>query len=93
MQLRTLDIYGKSVQPEQRLWQAVLWQLIEDKFNEAKLLISQNKDVNKSLTSTFGIICNFAGYSPEYMNRKIMKALDKMQNIKNLKKKGIIWNV
>jgi hypothetical protein len=91
-QIETLDLYGRNVPPEQRLWQAVLWQLLEDKINQNKFLISCNKEIDTSLTSTFAMICSFAGYDPTHMKKKLLKKIDEMDSVRKLKKKGIIWN-
>jgi hypothetical protein len=91
--LKTIDIYGRNELPETRLWKAVLGQLVFDAFTptknkKAKLdqRLAQNYCENPPWN--FGIICQLAGYDPEYIAYKLRKKV----KLEKLKEKGIVWN-
>ena len=85
---------NKSDIPEQRLWKAVLAQMLYDALSDF-----QNKVISKNekeaaerwltyKTKDFIDVCNNAGFDPNYIYDKVNKLL----NLKKLKRLGIVWN-
>jgi len=80
--------------PEQKLWKAVLCQMLYDALSnfENKAMSFHEKEaaenwfLNKS--KDFFDVCNYAGFDPMYIHEKVKKLL----NLKKLKKLGIVWN-
>jgi hypothetical protein len=89
-----VQIESSDLIPEQKLWKAVLCQMLYDalsdfenkamSFHEKKL--AENWFLNKS--KDFFDVCNNAGFDPMYIHEKVKKLL----NLKRLKKLGIVWN-
>ena len=80
--------------PEQRLWKAVLAQMLYDALSDF-----ENKGMNKHekeaaerwltyKTKDFVDVCTHAGFDANYIYDKVNKLL----NLKRLKRLGIIWN-
>ena len=73
----------ERVDPEQRLWRAVLGQALEDAFGpnryektqrdrrEAQVFLTDYEDVS------FVSVCENAGFNPRYIKDKIEKTIDK----------------
>ncbi len=80
--------------PEQRLWKAVLAQMLYDALSnfENKFI---NKDEKRAAefwlthkTKDFVDVCTNAGFDPDY----VLKRAKQLVNLKNLKQLGIVWN-
>jgi hypothetical protein len=87
-------IEDRQAIPEQRLWKAVLAQMLYDALSdfENKFI---NKDEKKAAefwlthkTKDFVDVCTHAGFDPDY----ILGKSKKLVNLKKLKQLGIIWN-
>ena len=71
---------------EQKLWRAVLGAAVVDAVEEAVLdcngnyklpvQTSMDREYFTNPTRSFYQVCQYAGYDPEYIQRKIRKALD-----------------
>jgi hypothetical protein len=87
-------IEDRKATPEQRLWKAVLAQMLCDALSdfENKFI---NKDEKKAAefwlthkTKNFVDVCTYAGFDADYVIGKSKKLI----NLKNLKRLGIVWN-
>ena len=87
-------VEDKQSIPEQRLWKAVLAQMLYDALSdfENKFI---NKDEKKAAefwlthkTKDFVDVCNHAGFDADY----ILNKCKKLVNLKKLKQLGVIWN-
>jgi hypothetical protein len=87
-------VENKPATPEQRLWKAVLAQMLYDALSdfENKFI---NKDEKKAAefwlthkTKNFVDVCTYAGFDADYVLSKSKKLI----NLKKLKQSGIIWN-
>ena len=80
--------------PEERLWRAVLGQVMYDLLtdNNNNYINSDDKQLAEYWVShkhkDFVDVCRNAGFDPDYIYRKIHDLL----NLKKLKKLGIVWN-
>jgi hypothetical protein len=85
---------NKDIIPEQKLWRAVLCQMLYDALSSF-----ENKAMNKNekeaaerwfiyKTKDFVDVCTHAGFDPDY----ILGKSKKLVNLKKLKQLGIIWN-
>ncbi|MEL0176694.1 MAG: hypothetical protein VW810_00155 [Pelagibacteraceae bacterium] len=66
------------VTPEQKLWRAVLGQIFDDAFghtisNKAKYEKSHAREYLKYLHRDYAQVCEFAGYDPMYVHRKVKR--------------------
>jgi hypothetical protein len=87
-------VEDKQSIPEQRLWKAVLAQMLYDALSdfENKFI---NRDEKKAAefwlthkTKDFVDVCTNAGFDPDY----ILGKCKKLVNLKKLKQLGIVWN-
>lgn len=84
----------KPILPEQRLWKAVLCQLLYDALshfenkNTSKYEKQAAENWFKYKTKNFVDVCNYAGFDADYVHKKVNELL----SLKKLKKLGIIWN-
>ena len=89
-----VQMEDKSISSEQRLWKAVLCQMLYDALSDF-----ENKAMNKNekeaaerwfiyKTKDFVDVCTYAGFDPDYIHNKVNKLL----NLKKLKRLGIVWN-
>jgi|DEB0MinimDraft_3_1074331.scaffolds.fasta_scaffold09285_3 hypothetical protein len=71
----------KKLLPEQKLWRSVLSYLVIDAFHSKHYKDSTLKDKKESLeiltnmdkSESFVTVCQFAGYNPDYIKRKVRK--------------------
>ena len=89
-----VSVEDRKTTPEQRLWKAVLAQMLYDALSdfENKFI---NKDEKKAAefwlthkTKNFVDVCTYAGFDADYVLSKSKKLI----NLKKLKQSGIIWN-
>ena len=87
-------VEDRKTLPEQRLWKAVLAQMLYDALSnfENKFI---NRDEKKAAefwlthkTKDFVDVCTHAGFEPDY----VLKKAKQLINLKNLKQSGIVWN-
>ena len=84
----------KPLPSEQRLWKAVLCQMLYDALSdfENKAMSKNEKDAAERWfiykTKDFVDVCTYAGFDPDYIHNKVNKLL----NLKKLKRLGIVWN-
>ena len=84
----------KPFPSEQRLWKAVLCQMLYDALSdfENKAMSKNEKDAAERWfiykTKDFVDVCTYAGFDPDYIHNKVNKLL----NLKKLKRLGIVWN-
>ena len=87
----------EKLTPEQRLWRSVLGMMVIDAF-QPKYKDATDKDTEESLnilkdmdrSESFLTVCQFAGYNPNYIKRKVRKKfIEKIfsSNIKNVTRK------
>jgi|SRR6056300_95589 len=64
--------------PEQRLWKAVIGTAAEDAVNIAELNVKDHEAENYFLNPgrNFYTVCQYAGLDPEYVLRKMRKAIN-----------------
>ena len=84
----------KQLLPEQKLWRAVLCQILYDALSDFEnKCISKNEKESAERWLTFKTkdfvdVCENAGFDPDYIQQKTKALL----NLKKLKKLGIVWN-
>jgi len=89
-----VQMEDKPISSEQRLWKAVLCQMLYDALSDF-----ENKAMNKNekeaaerwfiyKTKDFVDVCTYAGFDADYIYGKVNKLL----NLKKLKRLGIVWN-
>jgi hypothetical protein len=89
-----IHMEDKQLLPEQKLWRAVLCQILYDALSDF-----ENKSISKNekesaerwltfKTKDFVDVCENAGFDPDYIQQKTKALL----NLKKLKKLGIVWN-
>jgi hypothetical protein len=87
-------VEDRNATPEQRLWKAVLAQMLYDALSnfENKFI---NKDEKRAAefwlthkTKDFVDVCTNAGFDPDYVIKKSKQLI----SLKNLKQSGIVWN-
>jgi len=94
--LSNLNVHmeDKPLPSEQRLWKAVLCQMLYDALSdfENKAMSKNEKDAAERWfiykTKDFVDVCIYAGFDPDYIHNKVNKLL----NLKKLKRLGIVWN-
>ena len=89
-----VQMEDRDIIPEQKLWRAVLCQMLYDALSSF-----ENKAMNKNekeaaerwfiyKTKDFVDVCTHAGFDADYIYEKVNKLL----NLKRLKRLGIVWN-
>jgi hypothetical protein len=84
------------INPEQRLWRAVLSQAVDDAFGPARYEKTQKdrREAQVFLTDyedvSFVTVCENAGFNPSYIKDKVEKTIDKSNIDRNyLEVKGV----
>jgi hypothetical protein len=76
----------KTLTPEQKLWRAVLGQIVFDAFGRVSgddRMISIKRDARgylSSLHKDYAQICEWAGFDPRYIQRKVKEQFNKGEN-------------
>lgn len=90
--IETLEYINHT--PEQRLWRAVIVQVMYDILSDYSNNYRDEGDESLALAwvqnkhKDFVDVCRNAGFEPDYIYKKIHNLI----NLKKLKKIGIIWN-
>ena len=82
-----------SISPEQKLWRAVLGQVLDDAFgntisNKMKCEKQIARDYLKSLNKDYILVCDWAGFDAGFILRKVRKKLAE-EWIDLINKKGV----
>ena len=89
-----VSIEDRKATPEQRLWKAVLAQMLYDALSNFNNKLTNSDDKKAAefwlthKTKDLVDVCTHAGFDADYVISKSKKLI----NLKNLKRLGIVWN-
>jgi hypothetical protein len=83
--------YGDRPSPEMKLWRAVLGQIFDDAFgktisNKSRFEKTHARDYLRHLHTDYAKICEWAGFDPWYVQRKVNEKFNSIEGGNNVKK-------
>lgn len=86
------EISEEKKQPERKLWEAVLFQVFKDAFENTYSREKGEKrhalNYLKTMHEDYYTVCEYAGLDANYVHKKVKRKI----NLDLLKSSGMVWN-